>query len=390
MNTFDDEFIDRWFLKKDIRKGTQRSYTVAMKKYCQLTNMSPAELIDEAELEETNGIKMSRRKIETHVLGFKKDLKDKGIARSTTNLYISAIRSFYDAFDIVFPKLRMEKGDLTLEENYGKLMKKEEILELANAANNREKALIYLMALSGMAQQEARNLTVNKFLQSTSEAINKQIKSVDDLFNYESELSQEILTFHITRQKVNYRYITFVPPEATREIINYLKERSYGRNEKIRIKDNDSPLFVNNYGNEMSSDVVVTNFRRIGEKIGLKKKKGKYSYWRAHSLRKYFISTIVNDLGDKILADFLAGHKIDDVTRAYWYFDPEKLKKRYIKSLNHLSLDNIKVKDIESLEYKKLVEDSKLKDDKIKAMERRMELIEKLIEDKEFQEQYTD
>lgn len=385
MNTFDDELIERWFLKKEIRKGTQRSYRVAINKYCKLTNMSPTELIDEAELDESAGIKMSRRKIETHVLSFKKELKDKGIARSTTNLYISAVRSFYDAFDIIFPKVRMEKGDLTIEENYGKLLKKEEILELANAANTRERTLIYLMALSGMAQQEARNLTVNKFLEAASEAINKQISSVYDLFNYEEELSEEILTVHITRQKVNYRYITFIPPEATKEILNYLKERLYGRNEKIRVKDNDSPLFVNNYGAKMSSDVVVTNFRRIGEKKGLKKKRGKYAYWRAHSLRKYFISTIVNDLGDNILADFLAGHKIDDVKRAYWYYDPEKLKKRYLKALNHLSLDNVKVKDVESLEYKQLLEDSKLKDDKIQAMEKRMELIEKLIDDKEFQ-----
>lgn len=379
-----DDLVEIWFLKKDIRKGTQKSYKLALKQYCEYTSKSPSELIDEAEDEEGKGIKLSRRKIQNYMLGYRKMLEESGKAPKTINLYLSSIRSFYDAFDIILPKIKLKKGDICLEDNYGKLLTKDDILKLANAAAPRERALIYLMALSGMAQNEARNVNISKFLEAASEAIDKKLNTVYDLFDHEKEILEEILTLSIIRQKVSYRYITFIPAEATREIMNYLKERCYGRNVKIRIQNSDEPLFVNNYGEKMSSDVIVTNFRRIGLKIGLDKKPNAYSYWRSHALRKYFISTIVNELGDKVLADFLAGHKIDDTTRAYWYMDPEKLKKRYMKALPFLSLDNVKVKDVESAEFKRLIQDSKAKDEEMAKMNKKIELIEKLLSDKDY------
>ena len=67
-----------------------------------------------------------------------------------------------------------------------------------------------------------------------------------------------------------------------------------------------------------------------------------------------------------ILVDYLAGHKIDDVKRAYWA-DPEKLKKRYLEALHYLSIDEIR--DIKSKEYMELKEqyekDSKTKGEEI-------------------------
>lgn len=379
-----DDLVEIWFLKKDIRKGTQKSYNIALKQYCEYTSKSPSELIEEAEDEESKGIKLSRRKIQNYMLGYRKMLEESGKAPKTINLYLSSVRSFYDTFDIILPKIKLKRGDICLEDNYGKLLTKEDILKLANTAAPRERALIYLMALSGMAQNEARNITISKFLESASEAIGAKLDNFYDLFDHENEILEEILTLSIIRQKVNYRYITFIPPEAIREIINYIKERCYGRNEKIRIQNSNEPLFVNNQGEKMSSDLIVTNFRRIGLKIGLYKKPKAYSYWRSHALRKYFISTIVNELGDKVLADFLAGHKIDDTTRAYWYMDPEKLKKRYMKALQFLSLDNIKVKDFESSEFRKLNQSLEEKDVEIARINKKLELMESLMQDKEY------
>ncbi len=87
------------------------------------------------------------------------------------------------------------------------------------------------MALSGMAQAEARRLTHGEaLLDAAGDAIGRELKTVEDLFEAEDELREEIITLDIVRKKVNYRYMTFIPPEATREIINYLKERMYERN----------------------------------------------------------------------------------------------------------------------------------------------------------------
>ncbi|MCE7698307.1 MAG: site-specific integrase [Methanobacterium paludis] len=144
--------------------------------------------------------------------------------------------------------------------------------------------------------------------------------------------------------------------------------------------DQNEPIFVNNYGGRLSRDSIVTNFRRIGKQAGFQKEKGAYAYWRSHSLRKYFISTIINKIGEKTIADYMAGHKISDQDRTYWRANLEDLKKHYIKTLPYLSLDNAKVKDVETKEFKIIMEDSKKKDKKIEDLEKTVKLLKEKLE----------
>lgn len=60
-------------------------------------------------------------------LKFKKDLIESGKSSQTIRLYLSAIKSFYTAYGIKQPDFRISKGDVGLEKNYGRLMKKNEI-----------------------------------------------------------------------------------------------------------------------------------------------------------------------------------------------------------------------------------------------------------------------
>lgn len=356
MNNKDEELIETWFLRRNISTGTQRSYQIAIRDFSELISKTPSELINEAETEEDLGIRPRKRKVSIYLLRYKKQLEEK-VAPSTVNLYFSAIKSFYKAFDITLPEIKLNKGDIGLEKNMGKPLTREDILKLVSAASIRERAIIYLMVMSGMGQQEARDLTIKKFLSSASAAINKELKNVDDLFQNENEVLNEVLTLEIRRKKVNYKHHTFIPPESSREIMGYLKERCHGRNEKIRIKDNNEPIFVSNTGKKLSRDSIVTNFRRIGQDAGFQKEDGAYAWWRSHALRKYFISTIINKIGEKVMADYMAGHKINDQDRTYWRANPEDLKQHYLKALPYLSLDEAKVKDVESKEYQELKEE---------------------------------
>ncbi len=145
---------------------------------------------------------------------------------------------------------------------------------------------------------------------------------------------------------------------------------------KIRIKNNDETLFVSNYGSELSRDSIITNFRRMGKMAGFKREKGTYSYWRSHALRKYFITTIVNKGADTTIANYIAGHKIDEQERTYWKANPEDLKKHYTKALPYLSLDQAKVKDVYSKEFENFIKESKVKDEKMALMEKQMKEME--------------
>ncbi|WJI08814.1 site-specific integrase [Methanobacterium sp. CWC-01] len=360
MQEEDEELLEKWFLIRNLSSGTEKTYRIAIKDFSKFIGKTPTELKAEADEEEASPIRLMDRKVSLNLLRYKKKLKGDGKSPKTVNLYFSAIKSFYKSFQITLPDIKLDKGDIGQEKNIGKPLTRTDIHKLISAASTRERALIYLMALSGMGQQEARDLTISKLLNSASQATGIGIESVEDLFKHEEQLLNEVLTLEIRRKKVNYRHYTFIPPEVTREIIAYLKERCYGRNEKIRISGEvEEPIFVNNYGGRLSRDSIVTNFRRIGQEAGFKKDKGSYAFWRSHALRKYFISTIINKIGEKVIADYLAGHKISSQDRTYWQANPADLKNHYLKALPYLSLDEAKVKDVESEGFRELKEENR-------------------------------
>lgn len=359
MTGTDEEVLEKWFLIRNIRTTTQRPYMVAMNEYVELIGKTPSEIIEDAKKENLSDTELIDRRVTLYLLKYKKKLQKDGKAPKTLNLYFSAIKSFYRAFNILLPDIKLDSGDIGLEKNMGRPLNRNHLHKLISAAESpRERALIYLMAMSGMAQQEARDLKIRKILESASDAINIELDDVYDLFKYEDMILKEILTLEIVREKVKYRQHTFLAPEVTRELISYLKKRCYGSNEKIRVKDNNEPIFVNIHGNAMSRDSVVTNFRRIGEKAGFKKDKGAYSYWRSHALRKYFTSTIINKTGEKIIADYLAGHKISAQDRTYWQANPEDLKEHYLKALPFISIDGAGVKGYETKELREFKEEN--------------------------------
>lgn len=387
MRKEDEELIEKWILIRNLSSGTEKTYRVAIQDFSQFTGKTPTELKEEAEQEELSSIKLLDRKVSLHLLRYKKKLQEEGKAPGTVNLYFSAIKSFYKSFQITLPEIKLDSGDIGLEKNIGRPLTRKDIHKLISAASSRERAIIYLMALSGMGQQEARDLTIKKLLNSASQATGISIETVEDLFKHEEQVLQEVLTLEIRRKKVNYRHHTFIPPETSREIIAYLKERCYGRNNKIRINKVDEPIFVNNYGGKLSRDSIVTNFRRIGQEAGFQKEHGSYAYWRSHALRKYFISTIINKTGEKIIADYMAGHKISPQDRTYWQANPEDLKKHYLRVLPHLSIDQAKVKDVESDEFRVIMEDSQEKAEEIKKLNEKVELMDTII--KELLEKYV-
>lgn len=385
MNKDDEELIENWFLFRNLSSGTEKTYMVAMQDYSEFIGKTPTELKEEAEEEELSTIRIMDRKVTLNLLKYKKKLQDDEKAPGTVNLYFSAIKSFYKSFQITLPDVKLDNGDIGLEKNIGKPLTRSDIHKLISAASVRERALIYLMALSGMGQQEARDLTIKKILNSASQATGIGIECVDDLFKHEEQVLKEVLTIELRRQKSRYRHHTFIPPEVIREIIAYLKERCYGRNEKIRIKDQaEEPVFVNNYGSKLSRDSIVTNFRRMGQEAGFKKEKGSYAFWRSHALRKYFISAIINKTGEKIIADYIAGHKISNQDRTYWQANPKDLKNHYLKALPYLSIDKAKVKDVHSPEYNELVSSLNKKEDRISNLEEEVKLLRELIFDEDF------
>lgn len=354
----EEDIYSYWFEKRDLSKSTQTLYRSALSLYARINNKTLVEIYNEGDNEEEANVKLDKRNYSFYTLKFKKYLIDNNKSPHTIRVYINSVKSFYHAFNIREPDVKVGKGDLVLEQNYGYLLKKEDIIRLMKVADSRNRAIISTMALSGMSQKEVRTFKIEKLLDSINRSLNLELSTVEELIKLDDKVyNNEIIMVEITREKVHYRYQTFFPPEVIRNIIIYLRERQLGTNNNIKSENLHDNLFVRKDGEELSKVSMAFIFSILGQKAGFKhSKKGAYRPWRSHGMRKYFISTIINNTGDHIMANYMAGHKIDSVTRSYWFADPEKLKEKYLTALPYLSLENTEVNKIETKDYKRLQE----------------------------------
>lgn len=328
----DDNLLMQWFSQRDLSKNTRLRYSTAVKDYCRFVGKTPTELLEEAELEEKTVERKRNRKINDYLTGYKMDLEEDEMAPNTIRAKVKAIVGFYKHYDVQVPEMSFQKGDLSLQENRGRLLTKEDISLLMAAANLKTRAMISVMAMTGMSQAEIRSLTYKTILDAVG------LDSIEELIENKVELCKVVTAITIVRKKVNYRYITFLPPETMEEIINYTILRMHNQNPKMRPQNPNDIIFVNRSGKPVSGPVVSGMLKNLGKEVGFNVESQQWAFWRPHAMRKYFISTIINKTGDTVLAHFCAGHTVDRITGAYWFPDEEDLKLRYIEALPHLSV----------------------------------------------------
>jgi len=87
-------------------------------------------------------------------------------------------------------------------------------------------------------------------------------------------------------------------------------------------------------------------FNQLNEKAGFKNHQ-RQIFFKSHSLRKFFATTLLKNDFPQIKADWLLGHRVDPVTESYFKPSPESLKSDYLKVLPHLTItEKLEVKSI--------------------------------------------
>lgn len=361
----DDPIIKEWLSGVGAKPTTTRGYIDSMRTYTDFLNKTPGQLIDEAEDEAS--ITMRKRKIFSELRLFKEDLDKSDLAPMSIKAKITGVRSFYTYFNIQLPSLpRSGTRATTLIENK-EVPKKEDIQEVLSVANPLEKALVLVGVSSGLSANEISNLTVRQFIEG-----------------YDEET--EITSLHLIREKVQYEFHTFLTPEASRAIWDYLKfrERKPKKNDKerkiaaskrkIKYDDNGKAigyLFINRAidpeyletGNEelrkLSSSVIQSIYNELCEKANKVSGRGKRNLIRSHNMRKFFNSALLANGADIFTTNYLMGHTLDGTQDAYFRADPEKLKEKYKNYIPYLTIQ--KEMDVaESPEYKKLKNENEI------------------------------
>ncbi len=319
-----DQYIREWFRTRELKAGTRERYLEGMSQYTEMTKKTPIQLIEEAESEIKQGILPRVRKIKLYILDFK-DLLAARYAPTSRETYLSAIRSFYRAFDID-PPLNLSKanGAMPLERNINHNFGKEQVRAMAEYANTRDKAIILTMKSSGMARLEIINLTYRQFREG-----------------YDSR--SKIATIRMRRQKTNTDFITFIDPEGTLAVINYLTKYRRYRGGFDSAFD-DEPLFMSLKGDgkidEKSFGLI---FWLMAKKMRIHipaktKETRKFNALHSHNLRKFFNTALKNSGMNSDIVEFMLGHVGDRTKRAYYLQDAEKLKEQYIKHMHVLSI----------------------------------------------------
>ncbi len=353
MEISNDSKIKYWYSTYGLKPKTQHIYDIALRKYCELVGKTPTELINEAISEVKSGKLPYECKFANYIVQFKDKLIADDLAPMSQAVSLTAIKSFYSVYNITVPSHSCRiKHALPLTDNIKNYLTTEDVVKLIrNAASLRDKAMILLMATSGMARNEIINLHIK-----------------DITFEKISNTAEIGIIYHIRRQKTSVDYTTFCSPEAVVAIKTYLEERNripqnvspchYLPLDKLKIKGDNDYLFVDyTYGTKLNLAAFDSIFRRLSDKMGYYGGKGKLRKSRSHALRKYFASTLENAGMPKNKVDYLLGHHRSGNELAYFRVDVEVLKKLYIDYLEFLTFDKvIRIHSIKTEDEKRLAE----------------------------------
>lgn len=301
---------------------TAKSYNTQLLLYEQFQKASMQDMIEEAEREEEQGIKKRKRKIKQRLLEYRNYLMENGYENSTINKKIQIIKTIYNFYELDIPRLSNVQE---IKEAYNFVPTADEVKQMVIATPSiKTQAIIMFLYSSGCGRKEASELTIGDFKHAVSEYTKKT--DIQEIITVLESLDQVIPTFHIRRVKTNNPYITFCTTECVKKICLYLKQEL-----RHRELNDDEALF------NIVPQSITAIFGRLNEKLNYGKI-GNHNRIHPHTLRTHFATTLKKSKVDTINIHFMMGHRIDDVSAAYFKADPEELKEEYIKVYSELSL----------------------------------------------------
>lgn len=292
--------------------------------------MDMGSLMDEAIVEEDEGISLKNRKIKSRLLDFRSFLLDSGLAISTVRTYFSRIKTFYRHFEIELPYLNEIKFDEEYLSSYFDLPTRGDIRKVCSISSNTFMALVLFISSSGCAKAETLSLTVGDFVKASDDYHDGG--SIDDVLSCLIGRRDIVPAFYLKRIKTNKFYYAFCSPEASHHIVKYLISR--------KGLSLDDRLF------DFTDSSLIYSFKKVNDKLDMGFV-GRYRFFRSHALRKFHASNI--GLSADIV-DELQGRGKTKVHEAYIKTNPNKLKEIYISAMH-----NVMVSDewIESNDVKK-------------------------------------
>lgn len=358
-----DQTIKDWLNSTSQKKGTRNLYIFAMQYYTEFLSMTPDEILDEAEQEVIDRVSPRKSRMKRHLLDYKDHLQKQGFAPLTIKSRLTGVYSFYKKNDITLPSMPRNESRAQPLKQHKDIPTKEDIQTILKHADELERAIVLIGVSGGLAANELCNLTVGDFT-----------KGYDPV--------TEVTTLKLRREKEDYDFVTFLTPETSRAILDYMQSREQipktGNMRRLRQLSKQKIYSDSNYllccrkvpdeylntNNEkfrqLNGQAIIEIYRRLAEAAQKTTPLGTWSLIRSHNIRKYFNSTLLNNGADSFIVNFWMGHTLDDTQSAYFRASAEGgLKETYMKFVPYLTIQ--KEADIsESPEYLRIKQENQI------------------------------
>lgn len=166
---YNEKLFARFCKERNIRESTRKGYQSAIQHYLQVQKHSLEYLIEEALREEEEKIALKDRKLKKRLINFRNFLFDSKMSPNTLKTYLQKIKTVYNHFEVTIPNLPSAKYDTEYEINYLDLPTKIHIRQALEIASIDLIAVILFMSSSGTAKAETLSLTVEQFINGTSD-----------------------------------------------------------------------------------------------------------------------------------------------------------------------------------------------------------------------------
>jgi integrase len=377
--------VKAWVAKLKERHG-RLQYAGALRRYCDIRDKAPDELLEEA-WEDTQQRKPHERKLPDIMLIYKSNREEEGKSPNTIAYELSAIRSFYkkNGYDIIERKELIERPR-PREENGKEVIYPDKMRELASIMIPMDKAMYLSAYQSGLSQKELLGLKM------------RDIKRIEDGI---------IRLPERTRAKTGIRFRTFIGNDARESIEAWLQKRNSGNllpknlqasRDAVVKSDDDAYLFIGydkRHGRwgRVSPTTFAKRMRDYCRQLGwLKiedgefKENGLRSRYRPHALRMSFSTVLKSKNVPALHVEHMLGHAAA-YNGAYDVVNEADLFETYKRAEKYLSIRPEPSKELESIEA--LRKELEAKSGKISELEEKMATLEAREAEKEPYEAIT-
>jgi integrase len=332
--------------------ATRKTYEFAIKKYMQYYGL---QAIDELLLLATNNKETIPIIIEDKIINWLVALRET-ITYHTRHTYMSAILTFYEINDITLRRRRIAKflGQESTRNTKDRAYTAEEIRKMLEHADIRSKALVLLLASSGMRIGAVSDLRL------------RHLTKVPEPYNL-----YKITVYENTREEYN----AYSSPECAAAIDAYIAYRQE-KGEKITpdapliresfdklIKDTSGEFFgttkkaaetlaIRSIGSILSNLLVKAGIVKIRSRAELQQQQKicskhhnssngseRKAVHRAHGLRKYLLTALAEADVDPQYRKMLLGQDIG-IDKSYLKPSDQQLLQKYVRVIDSITINN--------------------------------------------------